>query len=142
MRPKSTTITMLLLAVSTSTFADDQPDASVNLRPVEQAIEVTVSVPSNTYSFTVTGECAVGNQAMDAEAYDADGIGFNVEKDVYSGLTIYFSNNEDEWELIVDPPEDTSELEGNRFRFSGAVPRNFEESDKQPLSIEVVCTAS
>ncbi|MDJ0751413.1 MAG: hypothetical protein QNJ11_18150 [Woeseiaceae bacterium] len=135
-------LTILGITAAVPGFAADEPDAEWKLEPSEQEIEVMVTLPEDEYSYTVTGECAVGNQAINAEGYSDDGLGFNVIKDVYSGMTVFFTNNDDEWELTLDPPDDTSELEGNRFRFSGDVPRNYEEDDKQAMSIEVICTAS
>lgn len=142
MRRKLLLVTILALAAVEPGFADEEPDAEFDLEPTEQEIEVKVTLPGADYAFKVTGSCAVGNQAINADGYSDEGLGFNVIKDVYSGMTVFFTNNEDEWELIVDPPDDTSELDDNRFRFSGDVPRNYEEGDKQFMQIEVICGVS
>lgn len=135
-------VPVILFLIASTSLADDPPNSFFMLKPFEQEIEVRVTILEDTYSYTVTGNCAVDNQAITAEGYSVDGLGFNVVKDVYNGLIVYFTNNDDEWEIILDPPDDTSELEANHFSFSGDVPLNYEESDAQPMSIEVVCTAS
>ncbi len=139
---RTLTLGLILGLVTSTGFASDEPDSEAFLNPVEQSIEVRITLPDGDYEFTVTGNCAVGNQAINAEGYSQEDPGFNVVKDVYSGLVVFVTDNENEWEIMLDPPDDTSELEGNRFRFEGDVPRNYEESDTDPMTIEVVCTAS
>ena len=113
---------------------------TAELEQVQQDLKIDITVPAGNYQMTVPGSCGIGDQAIDAEHHDE--ISISVRKDRYNGMELYFSNNEDgEWEIILDPDEDSSELDGNRFRFSGDVPYNFEESDLQPMEVEIVCTA-
>ncbi|MDJ0758728.1 MAG: hypothetical protein QNJ19_04975 [Woeseiaceae bacterium] len=128
------------MAEGDATDSDSAPDVAAELVQVEQDLEIAVTVPSGSYELTVPGSCGIGNQAIVAEHHNE--VSISVHKDAYNGMELYFSNNEDgEWEIILEPGEDNSELDGNRFRFSGDVPYNFEESDLQAIEVEIVCTS-
>ena len=133
--------TMLCLWMTTGCSADSdhaQSVAALHLEQSEQDIIALVKVPAGTYSFLAAGRCGIGEQAISAEAYGD--LGISVEKDRYSGLELYFTNNEDEWEIMLEADQDDSELQGNRFRFSGKVPRNYEESSLEPMEVELTCS--
>jgi len=126
-----------------NTAQDDERPAEWQLERIWQDIEVLVRVPSGTYRFEVAGRCALDGQVIYAEGTSNNAeFSVHVSKDAQSGLVVFFSTRDDEWEVMLDPADDTSEIDRkNIFRFSGDVPRNRDESAAEPLEIGIDCTA-
>ncbi len=121
---------------------DNAPATEWQLERSWQQIEVLVTVPSGTYRFEVEGRCGLDGQAIYAEGTSRNAeFSVHVSKDTHSGLVLFFSNREDEWEVMLEPADDTSEIDRkNIFNFSGDVPRNHDESNLDPLELNLLCT--
>ena len=134
---------VLCLVAAAGCTKDDGETGDRQLERIWQDIEVLVRVPSGTYRFEVAGRCALEGQVIYAEGTSKNAeFSVHVSKDPRSGLVVFFSTRDDEWEIILDPADDTSEIDRkNIFRFSGDVPRNHDESAVEPLEIGIDCTA-
>ena len=114
-----------------------------SLETLEQEINVEITVPAETYRFAATGSCELKEDFLRAEGQSEDGVfSIDVSKDPYSGMIVIFSNNEDEWEVIIEADEDESERDGNHFRFSGKAALNYDESNMQEIDVKLVCPKS
>ncbi len=138
------------LAVTAGCTADSAPPAhddpvssEPQLERVWQEIEVLVTVPSDTYRFEVAGQCGLDGQAIYAEGTSKNAeFSVHVSKDARSGLAVFFSNRDDEWEIMLDAADDTSEIDRKKvFRFTGEVPRNRDDTNLEPLEMRLLCTA-
>ena len=136
----------LLAAGCTADDTDTvQYDSSIEEWQLErdwQDIEVLVRVPSGTYRFEVNGRCGLDGQTIYAEGTSKNAeFSVHVSRDANSGLVVFFSNREDEWEVMLAPDDDTSEIDRNNiFTFNGKVPRNHDESNLEPLELILLCT--
>ncbi len=140
---------LLCLTMASGCTNDETRGTSADVEEIEwqlertwQNIEVLVTVPSGTYRFEVAGQCGLEGQAIYAEGTSRNAeFSVHVSKDPYSGLVVFFSNKSDEWEIMLDPADDTSEINRKKiFSFSGDVPSNHGESNPEPLEISVLCT--
>lgn len=119
-------------------------DTAVTGTPLErfwQDIAVQVAVPTGGYRFDVAGRCGLDGQTIYAEGTSRNAeFSIHVSRDPASGLVVFFSNREDEWEIMLPPGEDTSEIDRkNIFHFSGEAMRNGDESVLEPLEIRFHC---
>ncbi len=121
---------------------DTDPAAARQFELEWQQIEVLVTVPSGNYRFEVEGRCGLDGQAIYAEGTSKNAeFSIHISKDADSGLVVFFSNRDDEWEIMLDPSSDTSSIDRKKiFRFAGDVPRNRDESDIEPLEMMLLCT--
>ena len=119
----------------------DAPAAEWQLEREWQNIIVLVAVPSSTYRFEVFGRCGLDGQSIYAEGTSRNAeFSVHVSKDAYSGLALVFSNQEDEWETLLDPAADTSKIDGKKvFRFKGEVTRNHDESNLESIELGLHC---
>ncbi len=130
-------------ADSAAPAQDDAASEETELERVWQNIEVRVTVPSDVYRFRVNGRCGLEGQAIYAEGTSKNAeFSVHVSKDARMGLAVFFSNRDDEWEAMLAPADDTSEIDDNNvFRFTGEVPRNRDESNLERLDMRLRCTA-
>ena len=140
--------TALCLLMTAGCSADDAeaeldgaPAAEWQLERTWQDIDVLVAVPSSTYRFVVPGRCGLEGQTIYAEGTSRNAeFSVHVSKDPYSGLALFFSNQEDEWEILLAPAADTSKIDGKKvFRFKGEVARNHDESDLETIELGLHC---
>ncbi len=120
---------------------DDLPAEERELEWTWQDIDVLVAVPRSTYRFEVAGRCGLEGQAIYAEGTSRNAeFSVHVSKDPDSGLALLFSNQEDEWEILLDPAADTSKIDEKKvFRFKGEVPRNHDESNLETIELGLHC---
>ena len=122
--------------------SDDAVDEAQQLERIWQTIEVRVTVPSGTYRFRVDGRCGLDGQTIYAEGTSRNAeFSIHISKHAESGLVVFFSNRNDEWETLLDPAADTSEIDSkNIFHFTGAVARNRDETNLEPFAMKLDCT--
>lgn len=128
----------------TALASDDVPETERPLERVRQDIEVLVTVPSGTFWFEVAGQCGLDGQSVYAEGTSKNAeFSIYVSRDASSGLALFFSNREDEWEILLDPAADTSRInDKNVFRYQGNVSRNHDASNLEMIDLGVSCKGS
>ena len=148
-KPWPLTGAMLCLAIIAGCSADDAAPAlddpaalGQQLERVWQEIEVQVYVPTGGTRFDVAGLCGLDGQTVYAEGTSRNAeFSIHVSKDANSGLAVFYSNEQDQWEMMLDAANDTSVIdERNVFRFKGLAMRNGDESNLEQLELIFRCT--